>query len=73
MLDFAQMDTQVPAFEVPTELNLVEAATPLPCPRLMSPQSLVAWTPARLLGALVMALLMAPSFLLAPAINRRRV
>jgi hypothetical protein len=59
MLDFAQMDTQVPAFEVPTELNLVEAATPLPCPRLM--------------GALVMALLMAPSFLLAPAINRRRV
>jgi hypothetical protein len=73
ILDLGQMDTQVPVFEVPTEFNLVEAATPLRCPRLMHPQSLVPWTPTRLLGALVVTLRTAPSLLLSPAVNRRRV
>jgi len=72
-LDFTQMNDHVPIFEVPTEIILVEAAIPLRCPRVMSPQSLVPWTPARLLGVLVMALLTAPSLLLSPAVNRRRV
>ena len=72
-MEIAHMDAEVPDFEVPTELNLVEGATPLRCPRSMAPQSLVSWTPARLLGALMMALISAPSLLLSPAMNRRRV
>jgi hypothetical protein len=38
----------------------------------MIAQPLVPWTPARLLGALLMTLLSAPPLRLQPAINRRR-
>jgi hypothetical protein len=38
----------------------------------MTAQHLVPWTPARLLGALVMTLVSAPALLLQPAVNRRR-
>ena len=66
------MESQARAFEAPLE-TLSEAATPLRCPRTMAPQPLVPWTPARLLGALLTALVSAPALLLQPAINRRRV
>jgi hypothetical protein len=38
----------------------------------MAAQSLVPWTPARILVAAAMALVSAPALLLQPAINRRR-
>jgi hypothetical protein len=66
------MESQSRVFEVPLE-TLSEAATPLRCHRTMAPQPLVPWTPTRLLGALLMALVSAPALWLQPAINRRRV
>jgi hypothetical protein len=66
------MDSQSRAFEAPVETNLSEAATPLRCHRRMVAQPLVPWTPARLLGALLVTLITAPASLLQPAVNRRR-
>ena len=81
------MDSQFRAFEAPFELKLVEtthiepipgeaamsqAATPLCCHRSMRPQQLVPWTPTRLMGALLTALVSTPVQLLQPATNRRR-
>ncbi|HEX4027367.1 MAG TPA: hypothetical protein VHX18_07070 [Rhizomicrobium sp.] len=66
------MDSQFRAFEAPLETTLSETATPLRCPRTMAPQALVPWTPARLLGALLMTLLSTPALLLQPATSRRR-
>jgi hypothetical protein len=66
------MDSQSRAFETPVETSLSEAATPLRCHRTMKPQSLVPWTPARLLGAALMTLVSAPALLLQPATSRRR-
>jgi len=63
------MDSQSRVFEGQT---LNETATPLRCPRTMSPQSLVPWTPSRLLVAGLTAMLSAPVQLLQPALNRRR-
>ena len=71
-LDIAPMDSQSRAFEAPVEATLSETATPLRCPRTMTAQPLVPWTPTRLLGALLMTLLSAPVQLLQPAFNRRR-
>jgi len=71
-LDLARMDSQPRAFETPFEVTLSETATPLRCPHVMSPQPLVPWTPARLLGALLTSLVSAPALLLQPATNRRR-
>jgi hypothetical protein len=65
------MDSQSRAFEAHLE-TLSETATPLRCPHTMSPQSLVPWTPGRLLVAGLTALLSAPVLLLQPAVNRRR-
>lgn len=66
------MDSQLRAFEAPLEVTLSETATPLRCPRTMTAQPLVPWTPARIVGALVMTLVSAPALLLQPAVNRRR-
>ena len=66
------MDSQSRAFEAPLEATLSETATPLRCPRTMTPQPLVPWTPGRLLVAVLMAMLSAPVQLLQPALNRRR-
>ena len=65
----SQMDSQTRAFEGPFAL---EAGTPPRCPRPMSAQPIVAWTPARILGALLMALVLAPAQLVPAVINRRR-
>jgi len=65
------MDSQSRAFEVPVETGWAGAATPLRCHRTMRPQPLVPWTPTRILGALLMALVSAPALLLQPATNRR--
>jgi hypothetical protein len=72
ILDFVRMDSQFRAFQAPVEATLGETATPLRCPQVMIAQPLVPWTPARLLGVLLMTLLSAPALLLQPAINRRR-
>jgi hypothetical protein len=72
LLDFVRMDSQFRAFEAPPEATLSETATPLRCPHAMIAQPLVPWTPARLLGALLTALLWGPALRLQPAINRRR-
>ena len=72
LLEFARMDSQSRAFEAPVESSLSEAATPLRCHQIMKPQPLVPWTPARLLGALLMAMVSAPALLLQPATSRRR-
>lgn len=66
------MDSQSRLFEAPVEATLSGTATPLRCPRTMTAQPLVPWTPARLLGALLITVLSAPVLLLQPAINRRR-
>lgn len=66
------MDSQARAFEAPPEATLSETATPLRCHRTMRPQSLVPWTPTRLVGALLMKLVSAPVRLPQPATNRRR-
>lgn len=65
---YTRMSSQSRAFET----TLDETATPLRCPRIMTAQALVPWTPARLAGALVMTLVSVPALLLQPAINRRR-
>jgi hypothetical protein len=64
-----QMDSQSRAFEVPSGLD---AGTPLRCPRPMAAQSIVVWTPARILGALFAALVLAPIQLAPAMITRRR-
>jgi hypothetical protein len=66
-----QMDSQSRAFEVPFVSGL-DAGTPLRCPRPMAAQSIVAWTPARILGALFAALVSAPVQLAPAMIIRRR-
>jgi len=66
-----QMDSQSRAFEVPFVSGL-DAGTPLRCPRPMAAQSIVAWTPARILGALFAALVLAPVQLAPAMITRRR-
>jgi hypothetical protein len=66
------MESHARVFEAHLE-TLSEAATPLRCPSIMAPQPLVPWTPTRLLGALLTALVSAPALWLQPAINRRRV
>jgi len=66
----SQMDSQSRAFEAPIEEHL--AGTPLPCPRPMVVQSLVPWTPGRLLGALFVALVSVPAQLAPVVLNRRR-
>jgi hypothetical protein len=64
-----KMDSQSRVFEAPVET--VIAGTPLRCPRSMTAQALVPWTPARLLVALFTTLISVPAQL-APALNRRR-
>jgi hypothetical protein len=46
---------------------------PLRCPQPMIAQSLVPWTPGRILSAFFMALVSAPALLVPAAITRRRV
>jgi hypothetical protein len=72
LLDLKRMDSQSRAFEAPHEKGSSGAATPLRCHQTMKPQPLVPWTPTRLLGALLMALVSAPALLLQPATTRRR-
>ena len=67
------MDSQSRLFESPTESHSPITAAPLPCPRPMQPQTITVWTPYRILGTLLMALLTVPRILvLAPALARRR-
>ena len=67
------MDSQSRPFEAPLETPTVLAAVPLPCPRPMRPQTITVWTPTRILGTLLMALLTVPRILaLAPVAHRRR-
>jgi hypothetical protein len=66
------MDSRSGAFEASLEATLSETATPLRCPHVMIAQLLVPWTPARLLGALLTRLVVAPAQRLQPAIIRRR-
>jgi hypothetical protein len=67
-----QMNSQSRVFDSALEATLDGAAMPLRCPRPMITQSLVPWTSARLLGALLRVLFAAPALLLQPAMNRRR-
>jgi hypothetical protein len=75
---FATMDSHSRAFETPAESHpaspaLFSPATPLPCPRVMRPQTITVWTPYRILGAVLMALLAVPrTLVLVPAAIRRR-
>jgi len=67
------MDSQSRPFEAPLEMLPTRAATPLPCPRPMQPQTITVWTPTRILGTALMALLTVPRILaLVPAVARRR-
>lgn len=67
------MDSHLRAFETPAESYAVPPATPLPCPRVMQPQTLVVWTPYRIVGALLMLMLAVPrTLVLMPAAIRRR-
>jgi hypothetical protein len=63
------MDSQSRAFEVPPALD---AGTPLRCPRPMAAQPILVWTPARIVGALFAALILAPAQLAPAVITRRR-
>jgi hypothetical protein len=73
ILDIATMDSHLRAFETPAESHSVPPATPLPCPRVMQPQTITVWTPYRLVGALLMLLLAVPrTLVLVPAAIRRR-
>jgi len=65
-----QMDSQSRAFEAPLGASL--SGVPLRCPHPMITQSLVPWTPARILSALFSALVSAPALLVPAALNRRR-
>jgi hypothetical protein len=66
------MDSQSRAFESSAEPALLSAGTPLPCPRAMPVQILIARTPASLIGALFTALLVVPrALVLAPAVISR--
>ena len=66
------MDSQLRAFESPFEAPL-SSGTPPPCPRAMAPQTIQVWTPTRILGALVMAVLSVPrAAIAAPALIRSR-
>src|ERR1700744_2316615 len=47
---FAQMDSNSRVFE--SSLDLTPVGVPLRCPRPMTAQPVVVWTPARVLGAL---------------------
>src|SRR6185437_5688935 len=49
-----QMDSQSRAFEAPVEEY--STGTPLRCPRPMTAQSLVPWTPSRAVAALIMTM-----------------
>ncbi len=70
---FARMDSQSRPFETPLEMLTIPAATPLPCPHPMRPQSITVWTPTRILGTALMALLTVPRILaVTPAVTRRR-
>lgn len=72
-LDFATMDSHSRAFETSVESHPVPPATPLPCPRVMLPQTITVWTPYRILGAMLMLLLAVPrTLVLVPAAIRRR-
>jgi hypothetical protein len=71
-LEFVLMDRNIHISEVHLEASLSETATPLRCRRTMVAQSLVPWTPTRLLGAMFAVILSAPALLFQPAINRRR-
>jgi hypothetical protein len=63
------MDSQSRAFEVPPA---PDAGTPLRCPRPMAAQPILVWTPARIVGALFAALVLAPVQLAPAVITRRR-
>ena len=62
-----QMDSESRAFEVPPDTG-----TPPPCPRPMMAQSIVVWTPLRIIGALFAALVSVPAQPATAAITRRR-
>lgn len=65
------MDSQR-AFEGSAEPVLSAAGTPLSCPRTMPVQALTAWTPASVVGALLMLVLALPrALVLAPAVISR--
>lgn len=63
------MDSEPRAFEA---AFVLDAGTPLRCPRPMLAQPLVPWTPARLIAAGLMAMLWVPAQLVPAVINRRR-
>lgn len=64
------MDSHSRAFEASADSH---SATPLPCPRVMQPQTIAVWTPYRILGAMLMLLLAVPrTLVLVPAAIRRR-
>jgi len=64
------MDVQSRVFEAPVEENL--AGVPLRCHRSMRPQSLVPWTPGRILVTLVQVAVAVPAQLVPARLNRRR-
>jgi hypothetical protein len=65
------MDSQLRAFESPSEAYL-PCGTPPRCPRAMTAQTIQVWTPTRILGALVMAVLSVPRVAIAaPALIGR--
>lgn len=67
------MDSQSRPFEAPLETPPTLAATPLPCPRAMRPQSITVGAPLSILGTALTALLTVPRILaLVPAAARRR-
>jgi hypothetical protein len=65
------MDSQLRAFELPFEAH-VSCGTPPRCPRAMTAQTIQVWTPTRILGVLLMAMLSAPRIAIAaPALIGR--
>jgi hypothetical protein len=64
------MDSQSRVFEAPVEENL--AGVPLRCHRSMRAQSLVPWTPTRILATLFQAAVAMPAQLAPARITRRR-
>ena len=64
------MDSQSRAFEAPAEEHV--SGAPLRCPRPMTIQPLVPWTPGRIVAALFLALVAIPAQLAPAVLSRRR-
>jgi hypothetical protein len=66
------MDSDIRLFESSAEAGF-SVGTPMPCRRVMRAATLIAWTPAAVVGALFSAVLAVPrALVLAPAVIRRR-